>query len=44
MENAWDADILCSREGRATGTRGRISHDEWYEILAGRLLSEDRRL
>jgi hypothetical protein len=33
MENAWDADVLCSRGGRADGTRGRISHDEWYEIL-----------
>jgi hypothetical protein len=33
MENAWDADILCSRRGRADGPRGRICHDEWYEIL-----------
>jgi hypothetical protein len=33
MENAWDADILCSRGGRADDTRGKISHDEWYEIL-----------
>lgn len=33
MENAWDADILCSRGGRADGLRGKISHDEWYEIL-----------
>ena len=33
MENAWDADILCARSGRADGLRGRISHDEWYEIL-----------
>ena len=32
MENAWDADILCARDGSATGTRGKISHDEWYEI------------
>ncbi len=33
MENAWDAEILCSRSGRADGRRGRICHDEWYEIL-----------
>ena len=33
MDNAWDANILCSRNGRADGLRGRISHDEWYEIL-----------
>lgn len=33
MENAWDADILCARSGRADGLRGRISHDEWYEVL-----------
>jgi hypothetical protein len=34
MENAWDADILCSLHGRADGLRGKISHDEWYELLA----------
>jgi hypothetical protein len=34
MENAWDADILCSRDGRADKIRGHISHDEWYELLA----------
>ena len=34
MANAWDADVLCSRQGRADGLRGRISHDEWYELLA----------
>lgn len=34
MENAWDADVLCSRDGRADGVRARISHDEWYELLA----------
>jgi hypothetical protein len=33
MENAWDADILCSRSGRADRVRGKISHDEWYEIM-----------
>ena len=33
MENAWDAEVLCSRAGRADGARGRVSHDEWYEIL-----------
>ena len=32
-QNAWDADILWSKDGRATGTRGKISHDEWYEVL-----------
>jgi len=33
MENAWDAHVLCSRGGRADGLRGKISHDEWYELL-----------
>jgi hypothetical protein len=33
MQNAWDADILCSRNGRADGLRGKISHDEWYQLL-----------
>lgn len=33
MDNAWDADVLCSQSGRADGLRARISHDEWYEIL-----------
>jgi hypothetical protein len=32
MENAWDADILCSRHGNAARVRGHISHDEWYEV------------
>jgi hypothetical protein len=33
MKNAWDADILCSRNGRADGVRGKISHDEWYQVF-----------
>jgi hypothetical protein len=33
MKNAWDADILCSRSGRANQLRARISHDEWYQVL-----------
>lgn len=33
MENAWDAEILCSRDRTATLVRARISHDEWYELL-----------
>ncbi len=33
MTNAWDADVLCSRNGRADGLRGIISHDEWYQVL-----------
>ena len=33
MENAWDADILCSRNGTASLAYGRISHDEWYEVM-----------
>ena len=33
MKNAWDADILCSRSGRADQLRAKISHDEWYQIL-----------
>ena len=32
LENAWDAEVLCALGGRATGTYGHISHDEWYEI------------
>jgi hypothetical protein len=35
MENGWDADVLCSRSGRADRLRGKICHDEWYEILEG---------
>lgn len=34
MENAWDAEVLCSRHGRADGVRGKISHDEWCEVSA----------
>jgi hypothetical protein len=34
MENAWDANILCSYGGLADIMRAKISHDEWYEILA----------
>jgi hypothetical protein len=33
MENAWDADILCSVRGRADTVRGAISHDEWFEVF-----------
>lgn len=33
MTNAWDAHVLCSRNGRADGLRAKISHDEWYEIV-----------
>lgn len=33
MKNAWDADILCSRDGRADQMRAKVSHDEWYQIL-----------
>jgi hypothetical protein len=33
MTNAWDAHIICSRNGRADGLRAKISHDEWYEII-----------
>ena len=33
MENAWDADVLCSVQGRADKVRGIISHDEWFELL-----------
>ena len=32
MKNAWDADVLCSRNGRADGLRAMISHDEWYQL------------
>ena len=33
MQNAWDADIFCSRQGRADGRRATISHDEWYQLF-----------
>jgi hypothetical protein len=33
MENAWDADVLCSIAGRADLRRAAISHDEWYEVF-----------
>ena len=41
MENAWDADVLCCRRGRADGLRAKISHDEWYQIFAPRLPSPE---
>jgi hypothetical protein len=34
MENAWDANILCSYGGLADIVRAKISHDEWYEVMA----------
>ena len=33
MNNAWDADVLCSRDGNARRLRAKISHDEWYQLL-----------
>lgn len=33
MENAWDADLLCSVSGRADVMWAHVSHDEWFEIL-----------
>jgi hypothetical protein len=33
MKNAWDADILCSRDRSASQLRAKISHDEWYQLL-----------
>jgi len=33
MENAWDADVLCSCGGRADLKRATISHDEWFEVF-----------
>ena len=41
MTNAWDANILCSRNGRADGLRGIISHDEWYQVLSPSLRTRD---
>ena len=32
MENAWDADLLCSVSGRADVVRAHVCHDEWFEI------------
>ena len=34
MENAWDAEVLCSVNGRADVVRAFVSHDEFFEILA----------
>jgi hypothetical protein len=34
MENAWDADVLCSRAGNANRLWGTISHNEICEIFA----------
>ena len=33
MKNAWDAEVLCSRGGRADQLRAKVSHDEWYQVL-----------
>ena len=33
MQNAWDADLLCSVNGRADVVRAHLSHDEWFQIL-----------
>lgn len=33
MENAWDADVLCSVNGRADLVRAHVSHDDWFEIF-----------
>jgi len=33
MENAWDADVLCSCGGRADLKRATISHDERFEVF-----------
>jgi hypothetical protein len=33
MENAWDADVMCSIQGSARRTRARVSHDGWFEVL-----------
>jgi hypothetical protein len=40
MENAWDADVLCSVQGRADKVRATISHDEWFELLGPPELAE----
>lgn len=32
MENAWDADVLCSIGGKANKVRARVSHDGWFEV------------
>jgi hypothetical protein len=32
MENAWDADVLCSLSGHADAILAHVSHEEWFEI------------
>lgn len=32
LENAWDAHVLASRDGKRIGTQVVVSHDEWVEI------------
>ena len=46
MENAWEADVLCSSGGRADKVRAKISHDEWFEIRCPppQLVQEVRRV
>jgi hypothetical protein len=46
MENAWDADLMCSVSGRADVMWAHVSHDEWFEILgmpSGNLSSREHR-
>ncbi len=41
MKNAWDADILCSRGGRADQVGAKICHDEWYQLLGASMMPPD---
>ena len=34
MENAWDADVLCTRNRDASRARAHVSHDGWFEVFA----------
>jgi len=40
MENAWEANILCSVEHRADIILAKISHDEWFEVFGEPIKAE----
>ena len=33
MENAWDASVIAVKNGKSTGRRMIVSHDEWIDVL-----------
>lgn len=34
MENAWDASVVPVNDGKSTGRRMKVSHDEFVEVLS----------